>query len=119
MQIGIAVLCLILSGIGLVFGGFTAMGQAMNTAMSLIGGVATIGNAITTIGERINSFLYKDKIANSRRHDVRLTQIKHRRQDLMDIVEESPDRLEQLFDSLARNLDFLDEINSSYQRAWV
>jgi hypothetical protein len=110
MQIGIAVLCLILSGAGVIWGGFTNFGTAMSTASAMIGGIASGGYGITSIGEGIASFLYKDKIGDIKKHEMLLTKLKHKRKDLMENMEIGIDRLEQLFEDLARSLQFEEEL---------
>lgn len=117
MQIGIAVLCLILSGAGVIWGGYAHFGAVMSTASAMIGGFATAGHALTTIGEGITSFMYKDKIADIKKYEMRLTHLKHKRRDLMDQVESGVDRLEQLFEDLARSLQFDEELFMADQMA--
>ncbi len=110
MQIGIAVLCLALSGAGVLWTGMTSFGEAMQTAMSVIGGVATMGMGVCSIGEGITSFFYKDKLGDVKAFDRRLAQLKHMRQDLMEKVELGLDRLEKLFEDLAQALEFEEEL---------
>lgn len=115
MQMGIAVLCLILSGVSIIWGGYSSFGEAMQSAMSLIGGIAAVGQGVTTIGGGIMSFMYKDKISHVKRYELRLAQLKHLRQDLMEKVEGGVDRLEQLFEDLSRLLDFEVELSKADQ----
>jgi|GEM_PF-3477667 len=110
MQIGIAVLCLILSGVGIVCGGFSNFGEAMQMAMGVLGGIASMGYGATTIGEGVTGFFYKNRMAEIKRFDLRLAQLRHMRKDLMEKVEWGVDRLEQLFEDLARSLEFEEEL---------
>ena len=110
MQIGIAVLCLILSGVGVIWGGYASFGQATQTAMALMGGVASMGRGVTTIGQGINVFMFKDKQGDIKKFELRLAQLKHMRQDLMEKVEWGTDRLEKLFEDLSKALEFDEEL---------
>lgn len=110
MQIGIAVLCLILSGAGIIWGGYAHFGAAMTTASALIGSVASLGYGVSTIGEGISGSLYKDKMSDIKKYEVQIVRLKHIRKDLMEKVELGVDRLEQLFEDLARSLEFEEEL---------
>ena len=110
MQIGVAVLCLILSGVGLIWGGPAHVGEAAMIAQTLIGATATMGHGITTIGYGINVFMYKEKQSDIKQFELRLAQLKHMRQDLMEKVEWGIDRLEKLFEDLAKALEFDEEL---------
>ncbi|MCC5832830.1 MAG: type III secretion system translocon subunit SctE [Chlamydiales bacterium] len=106
IQIGIAVLCLILSGVGVIWGGYANFGEAMQTAMALFGGIAAMGHGATTIGGGITSFMYKERMSEVRRYEKILAELKHKRRDLMERVDWGVDRLEQLFEDLAKTLEF-------------
>lgn len=106
MQIGIAVLCLILSGVGIIWGGYSNFGEAMQTARAVFGGIAAMGHGATTIGEGVTVFMFKDKMAEVKRYDKIIAELKHKRRDLMERVEWGVDRLEQLFEDLAKSLEF-------------
>lgn len=106
MQIGIAVLCLILSAAGVIWGGYSNLSEAMQTAMAVFGGIAAMGHGVTTIGEGISGFMYKDKMSDVKRYERVLAELKHKRRDLMERVEWGVDRLEQLFEDLAQALEF-------------
>lgn len=110
IQIGITVLCLILSAAGAIWGGFSNFGRAIQTAMGLFQAVAATGRGITIIGEGLTSFMYYDKLGNVKKYDVKLAKLKHNRQDLLEKVGWGVDRLEQLFEDLARALEFEVEI---------
>lgn len=110
MQIGIGVLCLVLSGAGVLWGGFANFGETMQTAMRLIGGIGTMGSAVTTLGVSITSFFYCNRISEVKRYELELAKLKHKRKDLMERVEHGIDRLEQLFEDLARTLEFEEEL---------
>lgn len=115
MQIGITVLCLILSGVGVIWGGYSNFGKATQTAMALFGGVVSMGSGTVTIGEGIVQFMYNNKLGEVKRYDKILAELKHKRQDLMEKVEWGIDRLEQLFEDLARALDFEIELFQAEQ----
>lgn len=110
MQIGIGVLCLVLSGAGVLWGGFSNFGETMQTAMRLIGGIGTMGSAVTTLGVSVTSFFYCNRISEVKRYELELAKLKHKRKDLMERVEHGIDRLEQLFEDLARTLEFEEEL---------
>lgn len=118
IQIGIAVLSLILSGAGVLIGGFSVFGEASTIANLLIGGVAAIGMGITTIGKGVEDYLYYNCLSEAKKYEKRKEELRMAREDLMDSVEETPERLTDYYDSMARLLGFLEEINRSYQRAW-
>lgn len=115
MQIGIGVLCLILSGAGAVWGGFSNFGEGMAIASRMIGGIAMMGGGIATIGQGISGFMFKNTLAEVSRYDWLLAQLKHRRQDLMEKMEEGIDHLEKLFEDLANSLEFDVEIHKADQ----
>lgn len=111
MQIGITVLTVILAGVGAVWGGgFTLVQEGMSFAMYAMGGVATIGHGVATIGAGIVMFLFKEKMSEHHLHEMKLAQLKHDRQDLMEKIETGVDRLEQLFENLIKALEFEDEL---------
>ncbi len=118
IQIAITVLCLILAGVGIVLGGFSQFGEAISSAMQLIGGAAAAGGGVTSIGIGIYDFLHRDHLGESKIYEARLASLKHRREDLMEVVDDAPERLEDIFDFLARILGFRDEMNASHQAAW-
>lgn len=106
MQIGVAVLCLILSGAGVVWGGFSNFGAALQTAQNMMSGIAIMGGGVTTIGEGVSTSKYKDKMGEVKRYETILAGLKHKRRDLMETVEWGIDRLEKLFEELAQALEF-------------
>jgi hypothetical protein len=110
MQIGIAVLCIVLSGAGVIWGGTANFLESMQTAMGFLSGMAIMGHGVTTIGEGIAGFMFKDKLADIKKFDIQLARLKHMRQDLMDKVEWGVDRLEKLFEDLAQALEFEREL---------
>ncbi len=110
MQIGVAVLSLILAGVGAIWGGYANFGEAASTATALMSSIATMGHGITTIGQGINVFMFKDKLGDIKQFELRLAQLKHMRQDLMEKVEWGIDRLEKLFEDLAKALEFDEEL---------
>lgn len=111
MQIGIAVLCLILSGIGILWGGVTQFGEASSQlTMAILGGGVAMGHGATSIGEGVTLFMFKNKMSDVKRYDKVLAELKHRRQDLMERVEWGLDRLEQLFEDLSQALEFEEEL---------
>ncbi|NGX61240.1 MAG: hypothetical protein K940chlam9_00723 [Chlamydiae bacterium] len=110
MQMGISILCIVLSGVGMVWGGFGQIGEATQTAMALIGGFGAMAHGAATIGEGVTNFLFNDKMAQVKQYELRLAQLKHARRDLMEMVEQGTDRLEQLFEDLSRALDFQEEL---------
>ena len=118
MQIGITILCLILSGVGIIFGGFSAFGEGMQTAMNLFGAAGTIGGGVSMIGMGINESAQTTYRAGQKFYETVLAKLKHLHEDAMEKIESCPEMLKQLFDSIAKNLDFLDEINQAFQSAW-
>ncbi|MCP5470207.1 MAG: hypothetical protein H7A36_06880 [Chlamydiales bacterium] len=116
MQIGITVLCLILSVAGGVFGGFTAIKDAMQTSSLVTGGVIMMGYGTTNIGEGISNYMHRNRLAEVRKHQIKLAQLKHARQDLEEKVRSSIDRMEQLFEELSRALEFEVELFRADQK---
>ena len=110
MQIGIGVLCLVLAGAGIIWGGFASFGKAMTTAMGMIGAIQSIGYGVTQIGEGVSGFFWKSQMAEISRFDITLIKLKTARKDLLEKVEWGIDRLEQLFEDLARSLEFEEEL---------
>jgi len=117
MQIGITVLCFILSGAGVVFGGFTAVKQAMEASQMVMGGVIMMGYGTTSFGEGVSNYKYRNRLAKIRQHQIRLAELKHRREDLQEMVESSMHRLEKLFEDLANLLEFETELFRADQKA--
>ncbi len=110
MQLGIAVLCLILTGVGAIWGGISNFGEAMSSITGIIGSIAGMAQGITTIGAGVSSFMFSNHMSEVKRYEVRIAQLKHLRKDLMEKVEDGVDRLEQLFENLARALEFDEEL---------
>lgn len=110
MQIGVAVLCLILAGTGAIWGGYTNFGEVASTASALMNAIATMGHGVTTIGQGINVFMFKNKLSEIKQFEYHLARLKHMRQDLMEKVEWGVDRLEKLFEDLAKALEFDEEL---------
>lgn len=110
MQIGISILCLILSGFGVVTAGFTTVSSAMQIASQLFDAIRLVGQGTTSIGKGITLFMFKNKMSESRKYDKILADLKHKRTDLMEKVEWGIDRLEQLFKDLAQTLEFEEEL---------
>ena len=119
IQIAITIFCLILAGAGIIFGGFSQLGEAVSSAMQLIGGGAAAAGGITALAQGIHDFLQRDHLGEAKIYESRIASLKHRREDLMETVDDGPERLEHIFDFLARILGLRDEINASYQAAWV
>ncbi|MBS0623428.1 MAG: type III secretion system translocon subunit SctE [Verrucomicrobia bacterium] len=115
MQIGISVLCLILAGAGVLLGGYSAVGEAMNQFMAVFGGIVLLGQGVSSIGQGVTLYLHKENTAETRRYARRLVELKYRREDLMEKVEASLDRMKQLFEEMTRALDFSSELFYSDQ----
>ncbi|MFZ0566328.1 MAG: hypothetical protein WAM28_09110 [Chlamydiales bacterium] len=119
IQIGITVLCLILAGSGLLFGGFNRVQQVMGEIsmnLLLFQAIAQIGQAITSFGVGLTSSKYLDKLAEVRKYDIKLEKLKYNRRDLIERVDWGINRLEQLFEDLARVLGFYTELFRAEQR---
>lgn len=111
IQIGIAVLCLILSGIGVVFGGGIQVAETSSSlSTTLISTCSMTGQGVTSIGEGVTLFMFNNKMSDVKRYDKVLAELKHKRQDLMERVEWGIDRLEQLFEDLSQALEFEEEL---------
>lgn len=115
MQIGITVLSLVLSAVGVIWGGFKNFGEGMQIAANMISGIAAGAHGVATIGEGVSAFMYRNKLSEVRRYDMLLAGLKHRRHDLMEKMEWRVERLEQLFEDLATSLEFDIEIFRSDQ----
>ncbi len=116
MQIGIMVLCFLLSGAGIVFGGFSSVKQAMEASQMVMGGVIMMGYGTTSFGEGVSNYKHRNRLAQISEHRKKLAQLKHRREDLQEMVESSMMRIEQLFEELARLLEFELEIFRADQK---
>lgn len=110
MQIGIAVLCLVLSGVGVIWGGFSNFSEATQVAMGVFTGIVAMGYGATTIAEGMTAFMFKNRLATVKTFDIQLAKLKHLRQDLMDKVDLGVDRLEKLFEDLSSALEFEEEL---------
>jgi hypothetical protein len=117
MQIAIGVLAIILCGAGVFWGGYSNFGEAMRVGMQVMGGIAAIGYGVTTIGEGASLYAFKNATADSKYYDKELARLKHMRQDLMDNLDMGTDRLEKLFEDLARVLEFEKELFQADQMA--
>lgn len=116
MQIGITVLCFILSGAGVVFGGLNAVKEASQASSLVMGGVIMMGYGTTNLGEGISNYLYRNRLAQIRKHMIKLEQLKNDRKDLQEKVEHSVSRIEQLFEELAHALEFEVELFKCNQK---
>lgn len=110
IQIGIAVLGLILAGLATVWGGYTHLGEAMQNAMYAISGIGYIAYGVTLIGTGIVNFTRYEKRSETMQHKIKLAQLKYERQELMEKLELGLERLEQLFENLTQALDFEREL---------
>ncbi len=111
MQIGIAVLCLILAGAGAILGGYVHVGEVMGLVpRMMLGGAMNMAGGVTIIGDTIAKSKYYNQIAEVRKYELQLTRLKHQRKDLSEQMELGVDRLEQLFEDLARALEFEEEL---------
>jgi hypothetical protein len=110
MQIGVAVLCVILSGVGVIWGGYANFGEATQLVMGVMGGIATMGSAVTTTGMGVSAFLFKNKLSGVAHSDLRLAELKFLRQDLMDKMDWGINRLEKFFEELSKTLEFEEEL---------
>lgn len=110
MQIGIAVLCLALSGAGVIFGGYSNFGDGMKVAMMAVSAVGSMGQGALTIGDGLTAFMFRDRLAEAKQYELTLAKLKHKRRDLMEQVEWGMDRLGRLFEDLAKALDFEEEL---------
>jgi Secretion system effector C (SseC) like family len=106
MQIGVSVLCLILSGVGIIWGGYSHFQEVYQIANHMMGALASIGQGITVIGYGINLFMFKNKLSELKQFEVQLAKLKHQRSNLMEKVEWGVDRLEQLLEDIAKALEF-------------
>lgn len=110
IQIGIVVLGLILSGVGMLTGGFSNLSEMMQLASNLMGAIAITAHGAVQIGEGVATYFYKNKISEVKRYEIKLAELKHRRQDLMEKVEWGMDRLGKLFEDLSQSLGFYEEL---------
>ena len=110
MQIGIAVLCLVLAGAGTLWTGYSHVSEVLSKATQLMGAIGTMGQGVVAIGAGVSEYHHKDKMGDIMKQDRRLAQLKHMRDDLMDKVEGGVDRLEKLFEDLAQALEFDEEL---------
>lgn len=118
MQMGIALLCLALSGAGIFCGGYKPFGEGMQIAMNLIGGTATAGAGASSIGKALNQFFFKDAEGEAKKYECILAELKHEREDVMEKIDDIPDHLERIFEYFAKNLNIQDIVNAAFQAAW-
>jgi len=115
MQIGISVLCLILSLAGVLFGGWHYVKDAMSQFMGVFGGMIITAQGVSTIGQGISLYLQRESMAHNRDYLRRLTQLRYQREDLSEKMDAGMQRLQQLLKDLARALDFEAELFRSDQ----
>lgn len=118
MQMGIALLCMVLSGAGVIYGGYKPFGEGMQTAMGLIGGIATAGQGASTIGQAIDKFFYNNAQGEAKRYERILAELKYNREDVMERIDDIPDRLERIFEFISTNERIKDRLNAAFQAAW-
>lgn len=117
MQIGITVLCLALSVGGAYFGGFSVAGDAMSHFQAVFGGVMMFAGGISSIGQGITSYQYRDRLAESLKHKRKIEHRKHRQDDLYEKAEAGVERMKLLFKELSKSLDFEAELFRADQMA--
>lgn len=117
MQMGIAILCLLLTLGGVVIGGISSFQEAMSIVSSAIQSVAASAQGIVTIGEGIEQRNFRNRLAEVKTYDVKLMKLKNLRQELMDKVELGVERLEKLFEEMAQALKFEEELFEADQMA--
>ncbi len=110
MQIGITVLCLILSGAGGIFGGFGAVGEAMQHFQAVFGGIMMLAGGISSIGQGVTTYQHRNRMAEGLRYKRKMEQLKHKQEDLFEKAHAGVDRIHQLFKELSRALDFEAEL---------
>lgn len=110
MQIGITLLCLILSGAGGIFGGFGAVGESMINFQILFGSVIMFAGGISTLGQGITNYHHRNRLAQSLKHKRNIERLKHKQEDLFEKANQSVERMRQLFKDLSRALDFEAEL---------
>lgn len=115
MQIGLTVLCLILTGAGAIFGGYATVSEAMGQFMAVFGGVIMLGQGVSTVSQGIVLYQHKESIAETKRHSRHLVMLKHRREDLMHKVDDGIERIKQLFEEMVKVLDFESELFQAAQ----
>jgi len=110
MQIGISILCIVLGGVGAVWGGLANVGGALGKAQAFFTSIISFGFGITAIGEGLTLSVFYNKQSESKQYDLQLSTLKHLREDLMEKIEWGLDRLEQLFEDLVTALGFYNEL---------
>jgi|GEM_PF-2421170 len=105
MQIGITVLCMVLAGGSAVFAGFDVLKGAMGTIASSFNIAATIGIGTVIICKGMTEKEYWDRMAYVKKHDRQLREIKHRREDLMEISQTAFENTTELMESFHRILE--------------
>lgn len=110
MQIGIAVLCLIFSGVGIIWGGFASVSEAMQIANTCFGAIVAMGQGVTSIGSGVTQFLFSQDMGAVTHYDKIVAEWKQKRQDVMERLENSTERLQRLFEDVARALGFEAEL---------
>ncbi len=94
IQIGITILSLILSGAGVIIGGFSMIGENMQKASALMGAIALLGKGVSDIGEGKTKSEHKYKTADIKRREALMAKYKHRYQDQYECCQEANNMVE-------------------------
>jgi hypothetical protein len=105
MQLGVAIISMILAGAGVVFGGMNAIKEAMGTAgmLSSAGANASIG--LLLIGQAIVNKEYYRHMAQQKEKEKHLLILKQQKEDLIAIAEEILDSMKNFWEDFFRVLE--------------
>lgn len=118
LQIGVAVFSIILSVVTFIFGGFFTLSESMKIVMQAFNGIVSIAQGVATIGAGSISFQYKNRLANINEFDMALTELRYMREDLMELIESTADRMEKMIEYIGETLSIQKEIFKSQEMVW-
>jgi len=118
IQLGVSLLSLVISGCGIVLGGFSIFQEASQFAMLFFGSVITAGGGVCSIGNGVEEGGFRAKSAEVKRDQTRVSVSEFGREDLQRKLEESSEQMLTYYQSISKSFGFLDEMNKTYQRSW-
>ena len=105
IQIGITILSTILSGAGVIIGGFSMIGENMQKASALMGAIALLGKGVTDIGEGKAKSEHRYTMAAMKRREALMAKYKHQWQDATERSEEKITQIKSVFEVTTHQLD--------------
>ncbi len=104
-QLGVAVFCAGVSGVGMMCGGgFSAIKESMGAVMQVFSGLATAAGGVGVIGRGITGYQFKNRLADSKHFEAQIKVLQHEREDLSDLLENGVERIEEFYKMLSSTL---------------